>query len=434
MIRDVILPQLAMGMSEGTVVEWAVAEGARVTRDQVLLAIETEKVVTDLPAPCAGFIHMIAKQGETLAIETVIGKIADTEEEYRALVSGAGSDNTNSANSAGNTTVAPAPQAAPAAAQPANAGAGIAQGNAQQGTQRIRASGLAKAIARKNGLDLAQIRGSGPGGRIVRRDVAGVTAAASAPSRVVSAEAPGASAALREKARVPLTGMRAAIAQKMLAAKTTAAQTYTFFEVDITKLAAARKTILGYEESLNTRVSLMAFYARALAIACQHVPICNATLQNGEITVWENVNVGIAVALPGRTEYESGLIVPVVRNVQSKGLLQIDREIKELIKKARASELTPMDTADGTITISSTQGFFPGGWMVSTPLLNLPQVVNFQPGGSLEKAVVVDGQIAIREMLPCGMTFDHRAMDGEPIGRFMKKLGELLSNPELMLL
>jgi pyruvate/2-oxoglutarate dehydrogenase complex dihydrolipoamide acyltransferase (E2) component len=418
-------------MSEGTVVEWAVAEGARVTRDQALLAIETEKVVTDLPAPCAGFVHMIAKPGQTMAIETIIGKIADTEEEYRALVNGAGSDNVNSA---GNASGVPAPQAAPAAAQPANAGAGDARGNAQQGAQRIRASGLAKAIARKNGLDLAQIRGSGPGGRIVRRDVVAVTAAASAPSRAVSAEAPGASAALRERARVPLSGMRAAIAQKMLAAKTTAAQTYTFFEVDITKLAAARKTILGYEESLNTRVSLMAFYARALAIACQHVPICNATLQNGEITVWENVNVGIAVALPGRTEYESGLIVPVVRNVQSKGLLQIDREIKELIKKARASELTPMDTAEGTITISSTQGFFPGGWMVSTPLLNLPQVVNFQPGSPIEKPVVVDGQIAIREMLPCGLTLDHRATDGEPIGRFIKKLGELLANPELMLL
>lgn len=433
MIRDVILPQLAMGMSEGTVIEWVVAEGARVTRDQVLLAIETEKVVTDLPAPCAGFVHMIAKPGQTLAIETIIGKIADTEEEYSTLVAGASSDG---ATGAGNATSVPVLQAEPAAAatQPENAGAGIAQGNAQQGAQRIRASGLAKAIARKSGVDLAQIRGSGPGGRIVRRDVVGVTATTSAPSRAVSVESPGASAALREKARVPMNGMRAAIAQKMLAAKTTAAQTYTFFEVDVTKLAAARKTILGYEESLNTRVSLMAFYARALAIACQHVPICNATLQNGEITVWENVNVGIAVGLPGHDEYESGLIVPVVRNVQSKGVLQIDREIKELIKKARASELTPMDTAEGTITISSTQGFFPGGWMVSTPLLNLPQVVNFQPGSTIEKPVVVDGQIVIREVLPCGLTFDHRAMDGQPIGRFMKKLGELLAHPELMLL
>lgn len=428
-----------MGMSEGTVVEWTVAEGTRVTRDQVLLAIETEKVVTDLPAPCAGFVHLIAKPGQTLAIETIIGKIADTEEEYRALVSGAGSDSASSINgnnSAGNSIAAPAPQAAPAAvaAQPGNACAGSAQGNAQQGVQRIKASGLAKAIAQKNGIDLAQIRGSGPGGRVIRRDVLGATTTASVQSSALPVESSGVSAALRERARVPLNGMRAAIAQKMLAAKTTAAQTYTFFEIDITKLAAARKTILGYEEDLNTRVSLMAFYARALGIACQHVPICNATLQNDEITLWDNVNVGIAVALPGRNEYESGLIVPVVRNVQSKGLLQIDREIKELTRKARASELSPADTADGTVTISSTQGFFPGGWMVSTPLLNLPQVVNFQPGTPIEKAVVVDGQIVIREMLPCGLTFDHRAMDGQPIGRFMKKLGELLSHPELMLL
>lgn len=430
MIRDVILPQLAMGMSEGTVVEWVVAEGDRVTRDQVLLAIETEKVVTELPAPRAGYIHMLAKPGQTLAIETVIGKIADTEEEYRALVAGAGGDNAVGAASVG---TPPAPPVA-AAAQPENERVAVAEVAAQQGTQRIKASGLAKAIARKNGIDLAQIHGSGPGGRIIRRDLIGAVEMANAPKRDLPVESPGASASLREKARVPVNGMRAAIGQKMLAAKTTAAQTYAFFEIDITKLAAARKTILGYEDDLNTRVSLMAFYARAIGIACQHVPICNATLQNGEITVWNNVNVGIAVALPGRNEYESGLIVPVVRNVQSKGVLQIDREIKELTRKARASELSPADTADGTITISSTQGFFPGGWMVSTPLLNLPQVVNFQPGTPIEKPVVVDGQIAIHEMLPCGLTFDHRAMDGQPIGRFMKKLGELLAHPELMLL
>ena len=422
-----------MGMSEGTVVEWAVAEGVRVTRDQVLLAIETEKVVTDLPAPCAGFVHILAKPGQTLAIETIIGKIADTEEEYRALVAGDGGD---SAASTGNAGSAGTPQIQSVADTPQLkiGHVAIAESNVQQRAQRIRASGLAKAIARKNGVDLAKVRGSGPGGRIVRRDVIGATKMAGTLNRALPEQLSGASAALRERARVPVNGMRAAIAQKMLTAKTTTAQTYAFFEANITKLAAARKTILDYEDALLTRVSLISFYARAIAIACKHVPICNATLQDGEITVWENVNVGIAVALPGRTEYESGLIVPVVRNVQSKGLLQIDMEIKELIKKARASELTPMDTADGTITISSTQGFFPGGWMVSTPLLNLPQVVNFQPGTPIEKPVVVDGQIAIREMLPCGITFDHRAMDGEPIGRFMKKLGELLANPELMLL
>ncbi len=447
MIRDVILPQLAMGMSEGTIVEWMVKEGARVARDQPLVAIETEKVVTDLPAPYAGFVHLLAPSDKTFPVETLIAKIADSEEEYRSLINGPGTVSSDVAEMRQRTAV----HAYDGLTTDSRIGYGdnekpqetvlasslpiAAAGATTVGTpQKIRASGLAKAIARKNEIDLSRVPGSGPGGRIIRRDV--ITAIEQ--SKVQKPALPGGmvvtSGAMRERARVPVTGMRATIAQRMLAAKTTAAQTYAFFEVDITKLLAVRKTFLGYEDELAARVSLITFYARATALACQYVPICNSTLTNGEISVWENVNVGIAVALPGRSDYESGLIVPVIRDVQSKGLLQIDTELKDMVKRARASELSPMETADGTITISSTDGFLPGGWFVSTPLLNLPQVINFQPGTPVEKPVVVDGQIAIRTILPCGVTFDHRAMDGEPLGRFVKKLRDLLANPELMLL
>lgn len=444
MIHDVIVPQLAMGMSEGTIVEWAVAEGGRVTRDLPLVAIETEKVVTELPAPYSGFVHLLVQRGETLPVETVIARIADSEEEYRALLAGdAAADGgdggkapaaplSSDAAAAGDGRAASrqaVPQAAPDATREPAATIGV---TATPAERRVRASGLAKALARRHDIDLLQIPGSGPGGRIVRRDVI----AALEQPKLASGPAgkPSPAGAMRPRAKVPLTGMRAAIAQRMLATKTTAAQTYGFFEVDLTKLLAARKTILDHEEEPGTRISLLAFYARAIAVACRHVPICNATLANDEITLWENVNVGIAVALPGRGEYDSGLIVPVVRDVQAKGLLQIDREIKDLVKRARASELSAAQTADGTITISSTDGFLPGGWMVSTPLLNLPQVVNFQPSTPVEKAVVVDGQIVARTMLPCGFTFDHRAMDGEPIGRFVRKMRDLIANPELLLL
>jgi pyruvate/2-oxoglutarate dehydrogenase complex dihydrolipoamide acyltransferase (E2) component len=282
---------------------------------------------------------------------------------------------------------------------------------------------LARALARERGVDLAKVLGSGPGGRVERSDVIGYAETVAGRAYV-----------MREKAKIPLTGMRAAIAKRMVAAKATAAHTYLFFEIDITKLLATRKTILGDEEELGTRVSLIAFYTRALALACEEVPVCNSTLANDEITIWDNVNVGIAVALPGRGKYDSGLIVPVVRDVQDRGLLQIARETKELVRKARAGELSPQDTSDGTITLSSTDSFLPGGWMVSAPLLNLPQVVGFQPGTPIEKPVVREGQIAVRTMLPCGLTYDHRAMDGEPIGRFVRRLRDLLTDPELMLL
>ncbi|HUH60798.1 MAG TPA: dihydrolipoamide acetyltransferase family protein [Candidimonas sp.] len=419
MIRDVILPQLAMGMSEGTIVEWVVAEGACVVRDQALVSIETEKVVTELPAPYAGFVHVLAPVGANLPIETLIAKIADTEAEYRSLVAGV-------------SVAAPRAMEQEPAATPALAG--VSPASANDGSRKIRVSGLAKAIATQNKIDLSQISGTGPGGRVIRRDVLLAIERAASQGHVSRAGENSPSGGMRVRARMPVTGMRAAIAQKMLAAKTTAAETYAFFEIDITKLLAARKTILGHQSELATRISLLSFYARAVALVCQQVPICNSTLVNGEITVWENVNVGLAVALPGRTEYESGLIVPVIREVQSKALLQIDMEIKDLVKRARTSALSPTETTDATITISSTDGFLPGGWMVSTPLLNLPQIMNFQPGTPVEKPIVVDGKIKVRTILPCGVTFDHRAMDGEPLGRFVRKLRDLLANPELMLL
>jgi len=220
----------------------------------------------------------------------------------------------------------------------------------------------------------------------------------------------------------------------MVTSKTTAAHTYSFFEIDVSKLLAARKTMLDKSEELGTRVSLIALQVRALALACRHVPICNATVGIDAITVWDNVNVGIAVALPGKGEYDSGLVVPVIRNAHAKSVLEIDAEVKILVGKARKGELTAEDMAEGTITLSSTSGFAAGVWAVSTPLLNLPQVVNFQPGTPIEKPVVVDGQVVVRSMLPCGLSFDHRAMDGEPVGRFVQKLIDFLGHPELMLL
>jgi len=414
MIRDVILPQLSMGMSEGSIAEWLAEEGERIERDRPLANIENEKTVTDLPAPYTGYLHIVVSKGsDKVPVETLIAKIADTEDEYRSMIG------------------ATSPPAAPAE----GAGRGPEPMNGAGGTgRRIRASGLARKIAKDRGIALDTIGGTGPAGRIVRRDVLQATLVAepSVQTAPVARTVPAGDMPI--KARIPLTGMRATIAERMVKAKTTAAQTYAFFEVDVTKLVAMRETLLGREKELGTRISTTAIYARAVALACQHVPICNATLVDREIIVWERVNIGIAVALPGKSEYESGLVVPVVRDVGSKGLLVLDKEIRALIDRARSGAFKPQDMADSTITLSSSAGFLPGAWMVSTPLLNLPNVVNFQPGSTVQKPLVIDGKVEVRTVLPCGLTFDHRAMDGEPLARFIRKVSDLLANPELMLL
>ena len=419
MIRDVILPQLAMGMSDGTIVEWALSEGEHVEREQPLLTLETEKVATELPAPYSGFLHIVAPINVAVPVEAVIAKIADTEAEYRNLVEGTTVVGEGAASGSGAAATSAPGQAA---ARPA--------------TERIRASGLAKRIAQQRGINLAIITGTGPHGRIVRRDVEAaadvgrpVAVGVSAAFAIAAGQA-----TMREKARIPITGMRKTIAERMVKAKTTAAHTYAFFEVDVTKLVDVQQTIRAREEQLGTRVSQVAFFAKALALACVEVPICNATITGDDIVVWDNVNMGIAVALPGKGEYDFALVVPVIRDVECKGVLTIDREIKDLIARARAGSLGAADMADGTVTLSSTAGFLPGAWAVSTPLINQPQVLNFQPGSPIERPVVVEGQVVVRTMLACGLSFDHRAMDGEPVGRFVRKLADLLTNPELMVL
>ncbi|HVN45735.1 MAG TPA: dihydrolipoamide acetyltransferase family protein [Steroidobacteraceae bacterium] len=385
---DVLLPQLAMGMAEASIVEWLVAEGATVSRDQPLVSIETEKVVTELPAPSTGFVHLLARAGDKLPVETVIARIAPSQEAYRALL---------------------APSAAAAGTH-----------------QRVIASGSARALAKEHGLDLHAVAGTGPGGRIVEDDVRRALAAARRPTLPQSAPR-------RLKARIPLTGVRRAIAERMVESSTRAAQTFVFFEVDVTDLLRVRAELLERLPGPGAKLSLLAFYAKAAALACRRVPLANATLEGEEICLWEEVNVGIAVALPGSTEFDSSLIVPVVHGADSLDIATLNDRIQQQVDKARAGALTPADLAGGTITISSTAGFTAGSWAVSTPLLNLPQVINFQPGTALKRPLVIEDQIAIRSVLPCGLTFDHRCLDGEPTGRFVRELSGYLSRPETML-
>lgn len=427
MIRDVVLPQLGMGMSEGAITEWLVEEGSEVVREQPMALIETEKVETELSVPYSGIINIVVQASdEQLPIETVIARIADTRPEY---------DQMRACEDAQDAVVG-SPQTTTERDQ-----------REASSPAKIRASGLAKALAREHGVDLADVTGSGPSGRIVREDVeAIVEQRAAAPTGDVPEAAAVAAVPTTspqgveigmgpEKTRLPLTGVRKVIAERMVAASTEAAQTFSFFEIDVTEVAAWRERLLKRESDLGSRISFTAIYAKALSIACGKVPICNATIDGDEIVLWKHVNLGVAIALPGRNDFDSSLIVPVLRDVGNRGILEINEDIREIVAKARNGQLTPDDTTGATITMSSTAGFaLEGTWMVASPLLNLPQVVNFGPGSMVEKPVVVDGAITIRTMLPCGLVFDHRAMDGAPAAEFIRILSQLLQEPESMLL
>ena len=424
MATNYVMPKLAMGMNEGTVVEWLVAEGQQVERGAALMQVETEKVAYDVEAPMAGWFHILVPAGQTVPVESVIGQFAASAEEYAQLSGGAAPaapsaepkvEFNDKLTSTG--AVMARAVAAPAAAAPVTIGG------------RIKASPLARKLARDRSLDLATLTGSGPGGRIVKRDV--LAAQVAPATAAIAVAAPG---TLTVKGTVPLKGMRGAIARRMTQSLQTAAQLSQFSEVDATRLLEARARFIANADAYGTRVSVNAFVVKAMAVACQAVPIANAGIVGDEIVLWHEVNVGIAVSLPGQGEWDSGLIVPVLRNAERKGLVQIDKELRDLATRAREGRLVPGETEGGTITLSPTAAM--GGeamYSWSTPVLNLPQALIVQPGMIMPRAVIHEGEIAKREMMPLSITFDHRVLDGDPVASFVVTLRRCLQAPELML-
>lgn len=420
MATDYVMPKLAMGMNEGTIIEWLVTEGQQVERGAPLMQVETEKVVYDVEAPVAGWFHIAVAAGETVPAESVIGQFAGSAEEYAEISGGAAAESAAPAVVFDeNLTSTGAVMPSASAAAPAAAAGG-----------RIKASPLARKLARDRGIELSAINGTGPGGRIVKRDVLAAKVGAAAPATAAMSE-PG---TLTVKGTVPLKGMRGAIARNMVQSLQTSAQLSQFSEVDATRLLKARSNFVANADSYGTRVSLNAFIVKAIAVACQAVPIANAAIVGDEVVVYNEVNVGVAVSLPGQGEFDSGLIVPVLRNAERKGLIQIDSELRDLATRAREGRLAPGETEGGTITLSTTSAIGGEGmYSWSTPILNLPQAVIVQPGMIMDRAVIHKGKIRKRKMMPLSLTFDHRVLDGDPFAAFVVTLRRCIESPELML-
>lgn len=438
MAANYVMPKLAMGMNEGTVVEWLVGEGEYIEQGKPLMNVETEKVVYDVEAPHSGWFHQMVPASTTVPVESLIGQFAGSQSEYAEIAGGKASQ---IAGAAGTFPETPAIEINGGLAStgvmtpgPAPAAAG----------GRINASPLARKLAKDKGIDLSGLRGNGPDGRIVERDVLeaeqALASAAAAPAPMVAAQAPAvtapssASGGLTVKATVPLKGMRGTIARRMVQSLQTAAQLSVLAEFEVTKLLAARQAFVAKEKQYGTKVSLNAFLVKAMAMACQAVPIANASIVNDEVVLWNEINVGLAIAIPGQSEWDSGLVVPVIRNVERKGLVKIDLEMRDLIARARVGQLKPGETEDGTITLSPTASLLSDevySW--TTPVLNLPHALIVQPGQAMDRAVVRNGAIVVRKMMPISLTFDHRILDGEPFGRFYDVLHQCLENPELML-
>jgi pyruvate/2-oxoglutarate dehydrogenase complex dihydrolipoamide acyltransferase (E2) component len=411
MAIDYVMPKLAMAMNEGTINEWLVAEGDYVEKGAELASIETEKVAYDVESPEAGYIHIIVLAGETVECEVRVAQFAESEEELASLQQAAAAP----AESAAVESASEQPIEQVTATAPRVAG------------ERIKASPLARKMAGQSGLDLATIAGTGPGGRIVKRDV---LAARERPAAVAASVT---ASTATELARIPMKGTpRVAIARRMVESLQSTAQLASSWEADITDLLDVRRRLVSREEQLGTRVSVNALLVKAIVGAIQQVPMANSAIEGDDIVIYKAVHMGIAVSLPGATEYDSTLMVPVLKDVDRMSVVEIDRAMKALIGRARSGELSAEEMSGSTITLSSTAGLAPPG-LTTAPILNLPNAMIVGPSTPIERPMVRDGEVRICTMLPLSVTFDHRVMDGEPFARFATALTERLENPELLL-
>jgi pyruvate dehydrogenase E2 component (dihydrolipoamide acetyltransferase) len=410
MAEPIIMPKLAMAMQEGAVVEWLVDEDAYVEKSQPVMVVETEKVTYECEAPASGYLKRLVELGVTVPVFREVALLARDEEELARLAKRVPSEMATPATSA----APPIPVAAPI-------------------KERIPVSPVAKKLARANSLDLSRVAGSGPGGRIVKADVErALTAREAAAHLPETMETPNGMEieGMRVLATIPFKGMRRSIADHMVRSLSHSAQLTQAGEIDMSEMIHLRRALLEKEEETRGRITYTDLFVYVLSRAVRHVPIVNSSLVDDEIRVWADVNVGIAVALD-INEYESGLIVPVVKHADRKSLGEISAAVRDLTARARAGRLVPEDVSGRTITLSNA-GQFASGWSFSTPILNAPEAVIVQPGGIAERPVVVGGEVVVRPMVTMSITFDHRIMDGVAVARFFAKLKELIETPALL--
>ncbi len=439
MSTNVLMPQMGESIVEGTIVRWIKAVGDPVERDEPLFEISTDKVDAEIPSPAAGVVVEIrAKEGETVPVSSVVAVIApagtrieskrseagrgDSGRTVPARDESGGFDLNRSASGRGDLRRADATRVRTAAPEPQRPSmAAPVQGSRQ------RSSPLVRRIASEHGVDIAEIEGTGEAGRVTRDDILAfinrpsqptaretATAVGARPSGQLSPSALGAGLAGEV---VSMSVMRRKIAEHMTASQRTSAHVHSVFEVNFDRIEFIRTSRKAEYERAGTRLTYLSFIVSAAARALKAVPVLNASVLEDKIVYHQAVNIGVAVAL------DWGLIVPVVRNVDEKPLLDISRAIGDLAARARAKQLKPEEVADGTFTVTNPGAF---GALFGMPIINQPQVAILGVGAVEKRPIVINDAIAIRPTAHLTLAFDHRIIDGAVADTFMSHIKRTL--------
>lgn len=400
-IKDVLVPQLSESVSEATLLNWKKQPGEAVAADEILIEVETDKVVLEVPAPAAGVLKEIVKgDGATVTSGEVLARI-DTEAQASAAPA-----------------AAEAPAAAPAAAPSAPAAAAAAPAAA------VTSPAAGKILAEK-GIDPSSVEGTGRGGRITKGD-----ALAATPAPAQKAAAPVAPPTLsldgRPEQRVPMSRLRARVAERLLQSQQENAILTTFNEVNMQAVIDLRKKYKDtFEKEHGVKLGFMSFFVKAAVAALKKYPIVNASVDGKDIIYHGYFDIGIAVGSP------RGLVVPILRNADQMSIADIEKAIADFGARARDGKLALEELTGGTFSISN-GGVF--GSMLSTPIINPPQSAILGIHATKDRPVVENGQIVIRPMNYLALSYDHRIIDGREAVLALVTIKEALEDPQRLLL
>ncbi len=416
-IVEVKVPQLSESVAEATMLNWKKKAGEAVTADEILIEIETDKVVLEVPAPSTGVLAEIVQgDGATVVADQLIAKI-DTEGKAGAAAPAA----------APAASAAPAPAAAPATAAAATGGA----------KSDVAMPAAAKLLA-DNNLKTGDVAGTGRDGRVTKGDVLSAVAggarpaAAPAPAAAPKAALPQVSAPVsapdlgeRPEQRVPMSRLRARIAERLLQSQSTNAILTTFNEVNMAPVMEMRKKFQDqFTKEHGTKIGFMSFFVKAAVHALKKFPVLNASVDGNDIVYHGYFDIGIAVGSP------RGLVVPILRNADQMSFADIEKKIAEFGKKAQEGKLGIDDMTGGTFSISNGGTF---GSMMSTPIINPPQSAILGVHATKDRAVVENGQIVVRPMNYLAMSYDHRIIDGREAVLGLVAMKDALEDPARLL-
>ena len=399
MAVEIKAPSFPESVQEGTLASWHKSAGDQVSRDELIVEIETDKVVLEVVAPANGvLLEILKKEGDTIQSNELLARI----EEGAATTS----------------------DDAPSSGQAATASSGDISAAINP---------AAKKLAQERGIDVADVTGTGKGGRITKEDVVNFEpSTAAVPETISSAvdtalDEPSSEHGDRVERKVAMTRMRARISERLLEVTQTTASLTTFNEVDMTALMNLRAQYKTEFTKMHngTRLGFMGFFVKAAVEALKRFPLVNASIDGKEIVYHGYQDIGVAVST------ERGLVVPVLRNAENMSIASVENGISEFAGKARDGKLTIDEMTGGTFTITN-GGVY--GSLISTPIINPPQTAILGMHKIQERPIAVDGQVVVRPMMYLAMSYDHRLIDGKEAVRFLVTIKELIEDPAKILL